>query len=141
PSPWFGSDIWTAYELSWLNSKGKPQVALGRFEFAHTSPHLIESKSLKLYLNSLNEESFASVDAYQATVQRDLSQAAGDTVNVQITPLSQAETLPVAPLSGHCIDALDIAIDRYEPAPDLLACVPGAAPVTETLVSNLLKSN
>ena len=70
-----GADLWTAYELSWLNTRGKPQVALGRFVVPCESTHLVESKSLKLYLNSFNNTVFADIDAVRQTLQKDLSEA------------------------------------------------------------------
>lgn len=139
--PWFGADLWQAYELSWLNLKGKPLVAVGRFEFDQNSTHLVESKSLKLYLNSLNETRFESIETVRETIRRDLSQAAGMAVNVTLWHPDEADSLAQRPLAGSCIDALDIEISRYEPAPDLLHCVSGTELVNETLVSHLLKSN
>jgi 7-cyano-7-deazaguanine reductase len=141
PEKWFGSDIWNGYELSWLNAKGKPVVALGRFEFPHTSPFLVESKSLKLYLNSYNEEKFESTDLVAARMAADLGKAAGATVKVELQVLDGNQNCAVGPLQGSRIDDLDITIDRYEPAPEVLKCLPDAATVSETLVSDLLKSN
>jgi 7-cyano-7-deazaguanine reductase len=141
PERWYGSDIWNGYELSWLNPKGKPVVAIGRFEFDHSTPFLIESKSLKLYLNSLNEEHFESCAQVSQRIAHDLQRACAGNVTVHLQELDGSENWRIEPLKGLRIDTLDIVIDRYEPAPELLGCVPGAPIVTETLVSDLLKSN
>lgn len=141
PTPWYGADIWNAYELSWLNLKGKPVVALARFTFPWDSPRLVESKSFKLYLNSFSEERFDTAEQVRGMLARDLSNAAGAQVEVFVTDLRTQGELICRPLSGQSIDEADITITRYEPSPDLLRCVSGEAEVTETLQSDLLKSN
>lgn len=138
---WYGADIWNAYEISWLNLKGKPVVAMARFVFAHNSPSLIESKSFKLYLNSFNEARFDSLNAVVTQMRTDLTHAAGADVDVSITPLSNTTTQNHGPLQGENIDDLDIEVNTYQPAPGLLQCLPHAHTVSETLVSDLLKSN
>jgi 7-cyano-7-deazaguanine reductase len=138
---WYGADIWNAYEISWLNLKGKPVVAMARFVFAHSSPSLIESKSFKLYLNSFNEARFDSSNAVAAQMRNDLERAAGAEVGVTITPLNSMDTEIYNVLEGENIDDLDIEVSTYQPAPGLLQCVPNAQIVSETLVSDLLKSN
>ena len=141
PAVWYGADIWNAYELSWLNPRGKPVVATAQFTFPHDSPHLIESKSLKLYLNSFNQEHVADAATLQRRIAADLAGAAGAAVDVQIMPLSEHRSVQCAPLPGTCIDDLDIAIDRYQPDAGILRCVAAAPTVSETLTSELLKSN
>ncbi|MYN11888.1 NADPH-dependent 7-cyano-7-deazaguanine reductase QueF [Pusillimonas sp. TS35] len=141
PAVWHGADIWNAYELSWLTPRGKPVVAIGRFEFPWSSPYLVESKSFKLYLNSFSEERMQSVDELTHILVRDLSAAAGSLVEVSLTPLSGCDTQRCEPLEGDNIDGADIEIADYTPRTDLLRCAPGATRVTETLVSDLLKSN
>ena len=138
--PFVGEDLWNAYELSWLNAKGKPVVAVGTFRVPASSPNLIESKSFKLYLNSFNQSSFSSLEAVAAAMTRDLSAAAGSPVAVALEPLSQRPQASIGIPDGILLDDLDIACDRYQPAPDLLATRPGEA-VEETLYSHLLKSN
>lgn len=138
---WVGADVWNAYEMSWLNSRGKPVVAIGRFTVPQDSPNLIESKSFKLYLNSYNDERFADWSEVEKRLHVDLSAAAGADVTVDLMQLSQAEGEALAALDGLCLDDLDVQIDAYTPAPQLLCCAAGAARVTETLTSNLLKSN
>lgn len=140
--PFTGTDIWNAYELSWLDAKGKPVVAMGEFRFDCASPCLIESKSFKLYLNSFNQARFASPEEVAAVVAADLGRAAGLPVQVRLRGSTAFSAEQFAVLPGRCIDGLDLAIDGYSLDPELLA---GAAdpgrPVEETLHSHLLKSN
>ncbi len=138
--PFVGEDLWNAYELSWLNHKGKPVVAVGCFRVPADSPNLIESKSFKLYLNSFNQTCFESSESVSATMACDLSAAAGRPVGVSLQPLSTAPTANIGTPDGILIDDLDIACDRYQPAPELLATIPGEV-IEETLYSHLLKSN
>ncbi|MEB2400600.1 NADPH-dependent 7-cyano-7-deazaguanine reductase QueF [Parapusillimonas granuli] len=141
PAHWHGADIWNAYEVSWLNPKGKPMVAVARYTVPHSSPRLIESKSFKLYLNSYNETRFDDAETVRRTMARDLSQAAGQEIGVELFSLASQHGLPLGALEGDDIDGQDIDIDRYEPAPDLLRCTGGGGIVSEKLVSDLLKSN
>ena len=138
--PFVGEDLWNAYEISWLNPKGKPVVALATFRVPASSPNLIESKSFKLYLNSLNQTAYPDSETVRATLVRDLSAAAGAPVQVELLPLEQQPQVGVAYPDGTLIDTLDIACDTYQPAPHLLATV-DAPEVEETLYSHLLKSN
>lgn len=139
--PFRGVDIWNAYELSWLNPKGKPVVAMGEFFIPADSPRLIESKSFKLYLNSFNQTKLGSVREAAERMANDLSKAAGAEVRVTLVPLSQmGSSADIATLPGQCIDELDIETDCYETNPSLLACSPDET-VAETLHSHLLKSN
>ncbi|PHV11342.1 NADPH-dependent 7-cyano-7-deazaguanine reductase QueF [Chitinimonas sp. BJB300] len=139
--PFFGSDIWNAYELSWLNLKGKPLVALVSFSVPADSPNIIESKSFKLYLNSFNQTRLDGIDELKARLVRDLSAAAGRTVNVRIVLPDAFGREQVAELDGYCIDNLDVEVTHYQPAPALLRTVAAQGMVEETLCSNLLKSN
>ncbi|WNN47852.1 NADPH-dependent 7-cyano-7-deazaguanine reductase QueF [Siccibacter colletis] len=139
--PFHGGDIWTLYELSWLNARGLPQVAVGQVELNADSVNLVESKSFKLYLNSFNQTRFASWDDVKATLQRDLSACAQGDVNVALFRLSDIEGQPVARFEGECIDDQDIAIDNYAFNADYLQGAAGDEVVEETLVSHLLKSN
>lgn len=140
--PFVGEDVWNAYELSWLNPRGKPVVALGTFTVPAASPRLIESKSLKLYLNSLNQTRFESVDEVRECLARDLSAANGAGVVVQIQALSQRPQRVFDYPVGVLLDELDIEVDAYQPDPDLLSLSPSDGDeVTETLFSHLLKSN
>lgn len=138
--PFQGCDVWTLYELSWLNPKGKPMVALGEVSVPATSPNLIESKSFKLYLNSFNQTRCDSLAAVQALLAQDLSACAGGEVSVILFPLDQAPH-QIATLPGECIDEQDIEIDGYEFDQTLLLGAAGTEIVEETLHSHLLKSN
>jgi 7-cyano-7-deazaguanine reductase len=134
-------DIWNGYELSWLNQRGKPQVAIARFLIPADSPLLIESKSFKLYLNSFNQTRVASTDELIQMLQKDLSAAAGAGVQVSLTLPEQFSELQFGELPGMLLDRLDIDVDQYEPAPSLLTANFDDAIVEERLVSHLLKSN
>ncbi|MFM4869979.1 NADPH-dependent 7-cyano-7-deazaguanine reductase QueF [Aeromonas caviae] len=138
--PFQGCDVWTLYELSWLNAKGKPVVAIGEVFVPATSPNLIESKSFKLYLNSFNQTRCDSLEAVQALLVQDLSGCAGAPVSVTLFTLDQAPH-QIAQLPGECIDSLDIEVDGYEFDETLLQGAAGREIVEETLHSHLLKSN
>ena len=138
--PFVGEDLWNAYELSWLNAKGKPVVALASFRVPATSPNLIESKSFKLYLNSFNQTPFADTETVQQTLAGDLSAAAGAVVDVKIELLSSRPQPTLGYPQGILLDELDIVCDTYQPAPQQLLTVDGEK-VEEILYSHLLKSN
>ncbi|HAR05846.1 MAG TPA: NADPH-dependent 7-cyano-7-deazaguanine reductase QueF, partial [Pseudomonas sp.] len=119
--PYQGVDLWNCYELSWLLPSGKPVVAIGEFEIPADSPNIIESKSFKLYLNSLNQSVFESRDALLEVMTGDLSAAAGKPVRVRLRTLDEVTADGVATLPGRCIDELDVAIQDYDhPRPELL---------------------
>ena len=139
--PFTGYDIWTLYELSWLNEKGLPQVAIGEVRLPVTSPNLIESKSLKLYLNSFNQTKLDSWQEVANRLQRDLSECAGEHVDVTIQPLQDFTDANIAAFSGACIDDQEIEITDYEFNADYLLDSVSEDIVTEELNSNLLKSN
>ena len=139
--PFHGGDIWTLYELSWLNANGLPQVAVGHVELDYASVNLVESKSFKLYLNSFNQTRFSSWEEVRATLERDLSACAQGKVSVILYPLDEIEGQPIAHFNGKCIDNQDIAIDDYQFNADYLQNAAGGSMVEETLVSHLLKSN
>ena len=139
--PFFGVDIWNAYELSWLNMRGKPQVAIATITAPSDSPNIVESKSFKLYLNSFNQTRVAGTDALAELLRQDLSAAFGAPVHVTITTPDAFGTLKMGELDGILLDRLDIEIDQYVPAPQLLTANHVNGQVEETLVSHLLKSN
>ncbi|KFK92406.1 MULTISPECIES: NADPH-dependent 7-cyano-7-deazaguanine reductase QueF [unclassified Serratia (in: enterobacteria)] len=139
--PFHGADIWTLYELSWLNAKGLPQVAVGEISLNASSINLIESKSFKLYLNSFNQTHFPDWETVRNTLQRDLSACAQGEVSVTLYSLDQLEGSPIAHFSGECIDGQDISIDDYKFNADYLQGATSEHWVEETLVSHLLKSN
>jgi len=139
--PFKGVDIWNAWEVSWLNTRGKPIVAIGEFRIPADSVNIIESKSFKLYLNSLNQARFDSFDAVSARLVKDLSLCAGGPVQVKlVTVESTANFTQIVPAEGVCIDGLDIETDCYHTNPGLLAKASDQV-VEEQLVSHLLKSN
>ena len=136
----YGQDIWYAYELSWLDTRGKPQVAIARFTFSAAAAYLIESKSFKLYLNSLNQSVFHDHAALEQCLVQDLSRASGAAVQVELFLASQFAQLQLHELSGQSLDEQDVTLEHYQPAPQLLRCS-SAEQVEECLVSHLLRSN
>jgi 7-cyano-7-deazaguanine reductase len=136
--PFVGEDEWHAFEVSWLNARGKPVVAVARFRLPADSPNLIESKSWKLYLNGFNQTRFASRDQVITTLEHDLAGAAGAPVSVELFDVDD-EALAPRRLPGECLDDLDIDVDAYTPSPEHLQ---GSGEIVEeTLYSHLLKSN
>ncbi|MFJ5296306.1 NADPH-dependent 7-cyano-7-deazaguanine reductase QueF [Pseudomonas sp. NPDC088368] len=139
--PYQGVDFWNCYELSWLLPPGKPVVAIGEFCIPADSPNIIESKSFKLYLNSLNQTPFASQDDLVSVLEKDLSAAAGKPVGVRIRSLKDIEAEGIVAVPGVCVDDLDVSINSYDrPQPELLRCDESRL-VEESLHSHLLKSN
>ena len=145
--PFMGADLWTAYELSWLNLRGKPQVALAHITVPCESTHIIESKSLKLYLNSFNNTVFADAADVLAHLRADLNEAAWrgavvqSSVGVRLLDPELFDREPVQELDGLSLDRLDVECRQYTPAPELLRAAADEPPVTEVLTSRLLKSN
>lgn len=137
--PFHGADLWTGYELSWLNSKGKPHIAILQCSVPASSPNLIESKSFKLYLNSFNQSTFENTESVRQHIQRDLSGCAGAEVNVTLVSPRAFEQMHIHSLEGNCIDDLDVDISTYDYDASLLSVEDEI--VSETLVSHLLKSN
>ncbi|WP_340649783.1 NADPH-dependent 7-cyano-7-deazaguanine reductase QueF [Pseudoxanthomonas winnipegensis] len=133
--PFTGHDRWHAYELAWLDTRGKPQVATATLTVPADAPNLIESKSLKLYLNSLNAERFETLEAVCERVAADLSARAGGAVTVQ------AGLPPFGEQPGTLLDALELDIDDYGPPNPAHLAADADDPASETLVSHLLKSN
>ena len=136
-----GADVWTAYEISWLNPKGVPQVAIADVSIDFRSENLIESKSFKLYLNSFNQTQFANFDEVQQILQQDLQDCAKGEVKVRLNSLTDYTQQPIVALNGDCIDGLDIEIEDYTFNAELLKDCINDNVVEETLVSHLLKSN
>jgi 7-cyano-7-deazaguanine reductase len=145
--PFLGADMWTAFELSWLGPRGKPQLALAHITVPCESSHIIESKSLKLYLNSFNNTVFADAAAVLAHVRADLNEAAWrgavvqSSVGVRLLDPELFDREPVQELDGLSLDRLDVECRQYTPAPELLRAAADEPPVTEVLTSRLLKSN
>ena len=157
--PFFGADLWTAYEVSWLNLRGKPLVALAHITVPCESRNIIESKSFKLYLNSFNNSRFADADAVLAHLRGDVNEAvwrvadavgapgadagwaASSSVGVSLVLPELFDREPIHELDGLSLDRLDIECTQTRPAPELLRAATHEQPVSEVLVSNLLKSN
>lgn len=140
--PFLGVDIWNAYELSWLSPGGKPVVAMAELRFPCNSPNLIESKSLKLYLNSLNQSRFEDDEQVRALISRDLGGAAAAPVDVRLVKPAQFAEQTFGSLPGRCIDDQHLNIGQYELQPQLLAGAADPEQIVEaTLHSHLLKSN
>lgn len=145
--PFLGADLWTAFELSWLNRRGKPQVAIAHVTVPCETPNLVESKSFKLYLGSFSNTVFASADEVRERIRADISEAAwrgapsAATVGVRLVLPEAFEGESMRELEGLCLDRLDIECTRYTPAPELLRSARDEQPVEEVLTSNLLKSN
>ncbi len=139
--PFFGIDIWNAYEVSWLNLRGKPQVGIVSITVPADSPNIVESKSLKLYLNAFNQTRLAGADAFLELLRADLSAGFGAPVQVTLVTPDMFDKLRMSELDGLLLDRLDIEVDRYAPDAQLLSASRDAAPVEETLLSHLLKSN
>ncbi len=139
--PFDGIDIWNGFELSWLNPKGKPEIALIEFYFPCKSPKIVESKSLKLYLNSFNQSLFESIDAVAKTIEKDLLEATEGPVLVKLHSLHTNTDTKIVKFDGICLDNLDIEVNCYMVNPDFLKTTHPEKHVEESLYSDLLKSN
>lgn len=139
--PFHGVDIWNAWELSWLDELGKPQVAVAEIRVPADSPNLIESKSLKLYLNSLNAMRYPDAHHVERLLRDDLGAAAGGAVEVRVMGLERVSEAAIHDAEGTCIDDLPITIEHYGPPEPAFLCTNPGTRVSETLVSHLLKSN
>ena len=155
--PFTGADLWTGYELSWLNPRGKPQVALVQVAVPCETPCIVESKSFKLYLNSFSNSRFASADEVRQRIAEDVGaavwqpvasvsqQASGgappSTVGVRLVLPEQFAAQTVQELEGLSLDRLDVECSDYQPAPHWLRADTAESAVTETLTSHLLRSN
>ena len=145
--PFFGADLWSAFELSWLTPRGRPQVAIAHVTVPCETPNLVESKSFKLYINSFSNSSFGSAEEIRARIRADVSEAVWrgaatqSSVGVRLILPDQFDREQVQELGGLSLDRLDIECTQYTPAPELLTAAAGEKPVEEVLTSNLLKSN
>jgi len=147
PLPFMGADLWTSFELSWLNPRGKPQVALAHVTVSCESINLIESKSLKLYLGSFSNSRFADAAEVQARLRADLTEAVWrggvvqSSVGVKLVSADLFDREPLFELDGLSLDRLDLECEHFTPAPELLSAATNEEPVSEVLTSNLLRSN
>jgi 7-cyano-7-deazaguanine reductase len=140
--PFMGVDIWNHYEVSWLNHVGKPCVAMARIIYDCASPYLIESKSLKLYFNSLNHTHFESQAALQLQIKTDLSVCIESDVHIELMSSTDWERRIITPqFTGVCVDDLDVACTAYEVDSNLLQVETEGTVVEEVLCSDLLRSN
>jgi 7-cyano-7-deazaguanine reductase len=145
--PFFGADLWTAFELSWLNPRGKPQLAIAHVTVPCETPQIVESKSFKLYLGSFSNSTFGSADEVRTRIRDDVSEAvwrdapAASSVGVRLVLPEAFDREPVHELDGLSLDRLEVECTDYTPRPELLSATFGEQPVTEVLTSNLLKSN
>lgn len=148
--PFMGADLWTAFELSWLNLRGKPQIAIVHCTIPSESTNIIESKSFKLYLNSFNNTCFANGDAVKTRLRVDITEAiwrnapegvVRSSIGLTLLEPHQFDSEPIHEMDGVNLDRLDIDCTQFTPAPELLRAAREEAPVSEVLVSNLLKSN
>jgi 7-cyano-7-deazaguanine reductase len=136
--PFHGVDLWNAYELSWLDARGKPEIAIATFVVPAESPSIVESKSVKLYLTAFNQTRFTSAADVAAAIARDLSMAIGAAVSVTLDRAAEFGALPRAEFAGECLDGLPLTLDRYAPEPEALAA--GGPKVCETLYTRLFRS-
>ncbi len=140
--PWQGMDRWLAFEVSWLTPSGLPVFALATIDVPAQSPYLVESKSLKLYLNSFNMSQWPSAGAVQECIEADLSRVTGERVRCQLaTPGEWSPQMPQVIRTGLCLDNLEIVAPVYDVAPERLEHAQGDRVVTERLYSHLLRSN
>lgn len=138
-----GVDLWTAYEISWLNPQGIPQVVIGEFWFPCDSQSIVESKSFKLYLNSLIQTQYSDRETVRQLLVADLSRVTGSTVDAVLYDVSEYNGFnPIVEPQGVCLDQQPVIVDMYQPNPDFLCCVvENELPVEECLYSHLLKTN
>lgn len=134
-------DIWNAYELSWLNLRGKPQIAIATFFIPADSPNIIESKSFKLYLGSFAQTQFESIDLVHDTIKRDVSTICGAPASLQFKVPATFSKLQFTEFDGLSLDQLDLEANIYQLNPTLLHVTSNTILVEETVYSHLLKSN
>jgi 7-cyano-7-deazaguanine reductase len=136
--PFAGADLWTAFELTWLDARGKPAIAIASFEVPVASPSIVESKSVKLYMGSFAQTRFDDAAAVTATIARDLSAAAGAPVHVELVAPAAFRELRIVELAGESLDVVPVAIDRYDVDPSSLGA--SGADVAEALRTDLFRS-
>ena len=136
--PFTGRDLWTAYELTWLDARGKPVVAIATLEFSAESPALVESKSMKLYLGSFAQSAFASAGKIVTVLERDLAAVAGAPVRVALRSAARFPAERIVELAGDSIDSLPVACDTYDVAPEYLSAA--GDDVAEALTTDLFRS-
>lgn len=135
-----GLDQWVAYELSWLDSFGKPKKAIAQFLVPSSSLFLAESKSVKLYLNSLNFEKFAHENEVKKLIEKDLFAICQAEIKVELNP-PQLESTQNTLADYFCLDDLPVQISSYQREPRFLAKVKKEEQTHEKLCSHLFKSH
>ena len=136
--PFTGVDVWTAYELTWLDAMGKPQVALATLEIPAESPSLVESKSMKLYLGSFAQTNFAGMTEVSAAIERDVSAVTGAKVGVTLRGPAAFDAQTIRELAGESLDSLTVPCDTYDVEPGFLEA--GGERVEETVTTRLFRS-
>lgn len=139
--PFIGKDIWTLYELSWLNKNGLPQVAIAKLEINVTSINIIESKSLKIYINSFNQVKFFNHIEFTKKLQQDLSMCALGEVSITLFNLDDIKNEKISEFHGFCIDDQNVNITSYKYNNSLLINSSKEEIIEESLYSHLFKSN
>ena len=140
PLPFYGLDIWNHYEVSWLNQKGKPVIAIAEIIYGCNTPYIIESKSMKLYFNSFNHSKFKNIQEVEKTIKEDITRTVHGPVRVKLLSLAHTKILPrLSNFKGVCLDDLDIHCDTY--LVDHTFLKTENKNVKETFYSHLLKSN
>lgn len=137
--PFSGTDVWNCWDLTWLDTAGRPRVATAEIRVPADSTNIVESKSLKLYLGSLAMSRFDSASEVESTVSRDLSDCTGSNVDVAIRPPVSPDSASVSRLPGSCIDSLEVSCEAYTVSPELLAADPDTV-MSEDLNTDLLRS-
>lgn len=137
-STFYGVDIWNGYELSWLGQHGVPQIAVAIIKVSADSTNIVESKSVKLYLNSFNQTKFVSEQEVATTIQTDIQSKVQGLVEVKLVPPNQFKNYGICDPDGICIDYQDCIIETYEVTPSYLTTEDPA--IKERLYSNLLRT-
>jgi 7-cyano-7-deazaguanine reductase len=138
PLPFRGVDRWNAYELSWLDNAGRPQIAIASFDVPADSPRIVESKSVKLYLTAFNLSRFDDAEAVGATIARDISGATGGNVTVTLVAPDRFGALAIGEPHGESLDDIALGFDDFAPNADALACSTDVA--DEALFTRLFRS-
>ncbi|CAL4326359.1 NADPH-dependent 7-cyano-7-deazaguanine reductase QueF [Buchnera aphidicola] len=139
--PFIGKDIWTLYELSWLNNNGLPQIAIARIEVNITSINIIESKSFKIYINSFNQIKFDHYTTFIKILELDLTKCVCGKVSITLFNLNEIKKQNISEFYGICIDKQDVQVTSYKYNPSLLTCSSNHSIIEESLYSHLLKTN
>lgn len=135
--PFQGYDLWHAYELSWLQPNGLPAAMIARFIIPANSPNLIESKSFKLYLNSLNNSTFENIKEVKSILEKDISTVLEAPAHVEF--ISPNQSTLQGTIQGTCLDQIDTLCQHYQPNPKLLTTQ--QPNISETVYTHLFRSN